>query len=182
MVFDMNMLYIKYIFGTKVALYWAVSLDNQYLPKTREVVMKKHLFSRMVVVGAVVMLMGFGVNAFAGMGAAGAKLTDDQIKQMETEQTAFQTATQGIRQQLNGKRQALQAELAKQTPDTATCAALQKDISDLQAQFDQKRLTHILEMKKIDPNFTEGRGMGHGMGPGMGPGMGNSPFGGGKTN
>ncbi len=144
--------------------------------------MKKHLFSRMVVVGAVVMLMGFGVNAIAGMGAASAKLTDDQIKQMETEQTAFQTATQGIRQQLNGKRLALQAELAKQTPDTATCAALQKDISDLQAQFDQKRLTHILEMKKIDPNFTEGRGMGHGMGPGMGPGMGNSPFGGGKTN
>ena len=43
-------------------------------------------------------------------------------------------------------------------------AALQKEISDLQAQIDQKRLTHILEMKKIDPNFTDGRGMGPGMG------------------
>ena len=137
--------------------------------------MKKHLFSRMVVVGAVVVLMGFGVNAFAGMGkgpgnrgmgAASANLTDDQIKQMETERNAFQTATQGIRQQLNEKRLALQTELAKQTPDAATAAALQKDISDLQAQFDQKRLTHILEMKKIDPNFTEGKGMGAGMGPG----------------
>jgi len=32
----------------------------------------------------------------------------------------------------------------------------------LQAQFDQKRLTHILEMKKIDPDFNEGRGMGQG--------------------
>jgi len=150
--------------------------------------MKKHLFSRMVVVGAVVMLMGFGMNAFAGMGpgsgmgAASANLTDDQIKQMNTERNEFQTATQGIHQQLNEKRQALNTELTKQTPDAATAASLQKDISDLQAQFDQKRLTHILKMKKIDPNFTEGRGMGHGMGPGMGPGMGNSPFGGGKTN
>ena len=155
--------------------------------------MKKHLFSRMVVVGAVVVLMGFGVNAYAGMGkgpgnpgmgAASANLTDDQIKQMEAERNAFQTATQGIRQQLNEKRQALNAELAKQTPDAATCAALQKEISDLQSQFDQKRLTHILEMKKIDPNFTEGRGMGPAWDAwvSMGPGMGNSPFGGGKTN
>ncbi len=66
--------------------------------------MKKHLFSRIVVIGAVVVLMGFGVNAFAGMGkgpgnrgmgAASANLTDDQIKQMETERNAFQSATQG---------------------------------------------------------------------------------------
>ena len=161
--------------------------------------MKKHLFSRMLVVGAVVVLMGFGANVYAetgkgpgnhGMGAASANLTDDQIKQMESKRTAFQTATQGIRQQLNEKRQALNTELTKQTPDAATCAALQKEISDLQSQFDQKRLTHILEMKRIDPNFTEGRGMGpgmgHGMGNGMGPGTGNAmgpgPFGGKQTN
>jgi len=148
--------------------------------------MKKHLFSRMVVVGAVVMLLGFGVSAYAagpgnpGMGAASANLTDDQIKQMESKRTAFQTATQGIRQQLADKRQALNTELAKQTPVAATCAALQKDISDLQAQLDQKRLTHILEMKKIDPNFTEGRGMGPGTGPGP-FGGGQNPFGGAKT-
>jgi len=57
---------------------------------------------------------------------------------------------------------------------------LQKEISDLQAQFDQKRLTHVLEMKKIDPNFTEGRGFGMGMG--MGPGKGPGPFGAGRNN
>jgi Spy/CpxP family protein refolding chaperone len=153
--------------------------------------MKKHLFSKMVVVGAVIVLMGFGVNAYAGMGkgpgnqgtgSASANLTDDQIKQMEAERNAFQTATQGIRQQLNEKRKALKTELAKQTPDSTTYVALQKEISDLQSQFDQKRLTHVLEMKKIDPNFVDGRGPGHGMGHGMGNGMGNSPFGGGQTN
>ena len=142
--------------------------------------MNRYLFSRMVVAGLVVVLMSFGVNAFAemgrgagmgggagmgpgsGMGGGGANLTDDQIKQMQSEQNAFQAATADIRLQLNEKRQALHTELAKQTPDAATAQALQKEISDLQAQFDQKRLTHILEMKKIDPNFMEGRGMGQG--------------------
>ena len=60
------------------------------------------------------------------------------------------------------KRQALHTALAKQTPDAATAVTLQKGISDLQAQYDQMRLTLILKMKKIDPNFVEGPGMGHG--------------------
>jgi Spy/CpxP family protein refolding chaperone len=138
----------------------------------------------MVVTGVVVVLMGFGVNAFAetgggsgmgggsrmgggsgmgggaGMGGGRANLTDGQIKQMQSEQTAFRAATEDIRQQITEKRQALYAELAKQTPDATTAKDLQKEISDLQSQFDEKRLTHILEMKKIDPNFTERRGMG----------------------
>jgi Spy/CpxP family protein refolding chaperone len=148
--------------------------------------MKKHLFSRMVVVVAVAVLIGSGVNAFAGMGkgtgnpgmcAANANLTDDQIKKMESERTAFLLATKDIRQQINDKRQALQAELTKQTPDASTCATIQKEVSYLQSQFDQKRLTHILEMKKVDPNFTDGRGMGRGMGHGMG-----SPSDGGPPN
>lgn len=148
--------------------------------------MKKHLFSRMVVVVAVVVLIGSGVNTFAGMGkgagnpgmcAANANLTDDQIKKMESERTAFLLATKDILQQIHDKRQALQAELTKQTPDASTCASIQKEVSYLQSQFDQKRLTHILEMKKVDPNFTDGKGMGRGMGHGMG-----SPSDGGPPN
>ncbi len=148
--------------------------------------MKKHLFSRMFVIVAVAVLIGSGVNAFAGMGkgtgnpgvcAANANLTDDQIKKMESERTAFRLATKDIRQQIRDKRQTLQAELTKQTPDASTCATIQKEVSYLQSQFDQKRLTHILEMKKVDPNFTDGRDMGRGMGHGMG-----SPSDGGPPN
>ena len=146
--------------------------------------MKKHLFSRMFVIVAVAVLIGSGVNAFAGMGkgtgnpgvcAANANLTDDQIKKMESERTAFLLATKDIRQQIHDKRQALQAELTKQTPDASTCATIQKEVSYLQSQFDQKRLTHILEMKKVDPNFTDGRDMGRGMGHGMGSPSGSGP-------
>jgi Spy/CpxP family protein refolding chaperone len=195
LLFDITILQDKIFYWHRDCSYKIISQANHYLSKTRGVVMKKHLFSTIIVVGAVVVLMGLGVNAFAGMGqmqgmsASNTNLTDDQVKQMQSERTAFQTATQGIHQQLNEKRQALNAELAKQAPDAAAAAALQKNISDLQAQFDQKRLTHILNMKKIDPNFTEGPGMGYGMGPGMGhrmapgmtPGMGQSPPGGGPN-
>ena len=52
-----------------------------------------------------------------GMGGGRANLTDDQIKQMQAEQNAFQAATEDIRLQLNEKRQALHTELDKQTPD-----------------------------------------------------------------
>jgi len=149
--------------------------------------MKKHLFSRMIVVGVFVMVLGSGVQTFAAgtespqnTGPAAATLTADQMKQMDTERNAFQTATQDIRQQMNEKRQALQTELNKPQPDASTCMSLQKGISELQAQFDQKRVTHILQMKKIDPNFTEGRGFGMGMG--MGPGKGPGPFGAGRNN
>ena len=95
----------------------------------------------MVVAGLVVVLMGFGVNAFAqmgrgaGMGAGRSNLTDDQIQQMQAEQNAFQTATEDIRLQINEKRQALHTEMGKQTPDAAIAEALQKEISDLQSQF-----------------------------------------------
>lgn len=149
--------------------------------------MKKHLFSRMVVIGAVVVLMGFGVNAYAGMGkgpgnrgmgTASANLTDDQIKQMEAERTAFQTSTQGLRQQIQEKKRALNKELTKQPQDAAATSALHKEITDLQAQFEEKRQAHVLEMKKIDPNFTEGPGKGRGMGPGH---AGHGPFGGGAA-
>jgi peptidoglycan hydrolase CwlO-like protein len=149
--------------------------------------MKKHLFSRMIVGGVIIVMLSSGAPAFAagtespqGASPAAANLTADQMKQMDTERNAFQTATQDIRQQMNEKRQALQTELNKPQPDASTCTSLQKQISELQAQFDQKRITHIIQMKKIDPNFTEGRGFGMGMG--MGPGKGPGPFGAGQKN
>lgn len=147
--------------------------------------MKKHFFSRMIVAGALLVVLGLSISGFAAgtetplePAPPATSLTADQMKQMDIERNAFQTATQGIRQQMNDKRQALQTELNKSQPDPSTCMSFQKEISELQAQLDQKRLTHILQMKKIDPNFTEGRGFGMGMGHGKGPG----PFGAGRIN
>ena len=98
--------------------------------------MKKHFFTRMIVAGAFLAVLGSSVGGFAAgtepspdAAPPATSLTADQMKQMDTERNAFQTATQGIRQQMNDKRQALQTELNKPQPDTSTCMSLQKEIS-----------------------------------------------------
>jgi Spy/CpxP family protein refolding chaperone len=66
----------------------------------------------------------------------------------------------------------MQSELAKAEPDAAKASGLQKEISELQAQLDQKRIDHMVEMRKVAPNA--GRGYMRG-----GPMMGYGPRGGG---
>lgn len=164
-------------------------------------------------------VLGFGAHAFAqwGMGyrhhggmhhrsgwhlrgSAGpgygypADMGNEEIKKLEQERTAFYEATKDIRQQIYQKRLELRSEFAKKDLDTEKAMRLQKEISDLKTLLDQKRLDHVLKLKKINPDFGRGRmgygmmgreryggcpncpygggGSGYGMGPGMmGPGM-----------
>jgi Spy/CpxP family protein refolding chaperone len=114
-------------------------------------------------------------------GQMNANLTPEQHEQMEAERQAFFDATKNERQDLFATRLELRAEMAKRQPDMDKASALQKSVSDLQASLDQKRLGHIMAMRKINPDagrgwMMEGRGMGHhGMGQGMGGGRGNCP-------
>ena len=111
-------------------------------------------------------------------GQGSADLTEEQREQMKTERQAFFDATRQDRQDLYAKRLALKAEIAKSAPDMQTASAIQKEVSALQADLDQKRLEHIMAMRKINPDagrgfFMEGRGQGgHGMRGGRGHGMG----------
>lgn len=138
-------------------------------------------------------VIGFGVNAFAhgGMGSGGGwghhgagmhyqggygaryddQLSKEEYKQFEKKQEAFFKETRDIRASLVEKERELQSELAKTEPDAAKASRLQKEISNLQAQFDQKRIDHMVEMRKLNPNagsdFMSG-----------GPMMGNGAYGG----
>ena len=100
---------------------------------------------------------------------------------MKTERQAFFDATRQARQDLYAKRLALKAEIAKSEPDMKTATAIQKEVSALQADLDQKRLEHIMAMRQINPDagrgfFMEGRGQGrHGMRGGREMGMGYGP-------
>lgn len=113
-----------------------------------------------------------------GQGQGVADLTAEQREQMETERQAFFDATRQDRQDLYAKRLALKAEIAKSEPDMKAASVIQKEVSTLQADLDQKRLEHIMAMRKINPDagrgfFMEGRGQGrHGMRGGGGMGMG----------
>ena len=147
-----------------------------------------------IIAVACVAVVAFAVNAFAhgGMGRGGGwghhgqgwqyrgdsgpgydnQMTDEQYQQFAEKREAFFKETQDLRSNLYEKERELQNELSKADPDAATASELQREISELQAQLDQKRIDHMVEMRKLAPNA--GRGYKRG-----GPMMGYGPRGGG---
>ena len=120
-----------------------------------------------------VAVIGFALNAFAhgGMGRGGGwghhgqgwhhqgdydpgyddQMSKDEYKQFEQKREAFFKETQDLRANLYEKERELQNELAKGEPDASKASGLQKEISELQAQLDQKRIDHMVEMRKPNP-------------------------------
>lgn len=147
--------------------------------------------TKIVLAIATIALIAFGINAFAhgGWGMGGGhhgrgwhhgggygygpgyddRMTPEEYRQFEQQREAFLNDTRDLRASLYDKQEQLQNELVKENPDAAKASKLQKEISDLQAQFDQKRIDHMIEMRKLNPNM--GRGYG-GYGRGGGPMMG----------
>lgn len=111
---------------------------------------------------------GWHHRGYGGPGSgAYDNLSEDEIKKLDAERKTFFEATKDLRRKVYQKRLELASELAKENPDAATAAALQKEISDFKAQMAQKHLEHLLRVRKINPDFARGfLGGGH-MGPGM---------------
>jgi len=150
----------------------------------------KRIAIKIVTVLTALTIMGIGTYAFAGSGMGYGRhhagwdhhgpewqgggygcpgygymmgnLSDEDIQKMDEQREAFFKSTEDLRQDIYQKGLALESEFAKKNPDAKNAAKLQKEISDLRAQFDQKRIAHMIEMKKINP----GVGSGY-MGPGM---------------
>jgi hypothetical protein len=116
------------------------------------------------------------VNAFAGWGKGwrhgpgwqrggwdsdrpgyGYNLSDEEIKALEKERQTFFNETESIRQDLYAKDLELRSELAKETPDAKKAARLQTEISKLESKLDQKRVDHMINMRKLNPNAGRGR-------------------------
>ena len=100
------------------------------------------------------------------------QMSKEEYKQWEQKREAFFTETQDLRPNLYEKERELQNELAKSEPDAAKASGLQKEISELQSKLDQKRIDHMIEMRKLNPNAGSGFIAG-------GPMMGYGPRGGG---
>jgi Spy/CpxP family protein refolding chaperone len=144
-----------------------------------------------IITVASIALVGLGINAFAhgGMGWSGGwshhgqgwhhqsgygpgyndQLTKEEYKQFDQKRETFMKETQELRSNLFEKERELQNELAKDEPDASKASRLQKEISELQAQIDQKRIDHMIETRKLNPNT--GRGYMRG-GPILGYGSG----------
>jgi Spy/CpxP family protein refolding chaperone len=145
---------------------------------------------------------GHGHDYHQGYGPYGfmrPELTPEQRQQLDAERQAYFKATEKTRTDLYAKRLELRAEMVRENPDVKKASDLQREISELRGNLDQKRLKHILAIRKIDPNAGRGfhrgawgRGhhgfqgpgreygpgmMGYGPGRGYGPGYGNGMMG-----
>ena len=152
-----------------------------------------------IIVLASIALVGFAVNVFAhggGMGRGdgwgykgqgyhqrgghgpkyGDQLSEEEVKQLEQAREKFFNETKELRDDIFDKKRELRDELAQDEPDNAKASKLQREISVLQGRFDQKRIDHMLKLKKLNPNIGRGYGLGH---MHSGPMMGYGPRGGG---
>jgi len=140
--------------------------------------MKKNSMKMTMMAVTMIAIMGFGGTAVAyrqggsGKGCPGygdkgygmSNLSEEDQARIGELRKAHMEATQSLRSQRNSKRFALKSELAKESPDLQSALKLQAELSDLNAQLGQKRIEHIIEMKKINPNAGKGLMMGQGYG------------------
>ena len=105
-----------------------------------------------------------------GYGCSGyySNISDEELNAINAERDAFYTGTEELRQSIYEKRTELRDEFALTDLDVEKIRALQTEISDLDSQFGQQRVEHMIRMHQISPDFGIGYGMGYrGMG-GMG--------------
>jgi zinc resistance-associated protein len=113
---------------------------------------------------------GYGLHHGWGYG----NLTTEQRTQLEKLDRTFYDQTTDLRDDLWKKTTELDALLSTTDPDLAKVESLQKEISDIRTELDEKRLDYELEVRKITPEVRLGAGYGHPMG-GSGPGTGYGP-------
>ena len=152
--------------------------------------MKNRTLRNLIIFAAIVGMVGIGATAFAGRGKGGwdrgpgygrgymmEELTDEQVKALEEERNAFRKQTENLRQDLRVKELELRTELARENPDAKKALALQKEVSGIESNLDQKRIEHMLKMQKITPNAGRGYMMGRGGRVGYGPESGRGGYG-----
>jgi hypothetical protein len=89
-------------------------------------------------------------------------LSRDEIRQLEETHAAFYKDTEKLRDNIYDKEVDLSKELAGKNPDKQQASKLQKEISKLRSQLDQKRIDHLIEARKVAPNAGRGWMRGYG--------------------
>ena len=148
--------------------------------------------SKMVMVVAIAAILGIGTYAFANRGGFGmddwgqhhrgyhmgwggsgysykSDLSEEDYKMLDDQMQTFYKETESIRQKIYEKELALRSELAKENPDAKKASGLQKEMSEFESDFNQKKIDHKLALRKVNPNFNRGL-MGRGGMMGYGPG------------
>ena len=90
-------------------------------------------------------------------------LTDEQRNEMSRLDRKYFDQTTDMRNKLYTKESELQTILNSPNPDVDKAKAVQKEISDLRSQLDEKRIEYDIEARKAAPDATYGY-YGHHMG------------------
>ncbi len=88
----------------------------------------------------------------------GTHLSSEQRAKLEASQEKFYNDTRELRDKIQDRRNTLREELAKENPDPAKVGELQKSLSALEAEFNEKAVQHQLDLRKIAPEAFSGRG------------------------
>jgi Spy/CpxP family protein refolding chaperone len=91
-----------------------------------------------------------------------ANLSDEDRAKIDAAREKFFDETRSLRRDMDDQAYALHKEMNSDTPDSGKVAQLQKQLSKLEAEFDQKRVQHQLEMRKLWPEKFKDRGWGCG--------------------
>lgn len=111
---------------------------------------------------------GGGPGSCWGEGRGYGNLTDEQRTQLDKLHQKFRDETAALRTKIWTQSGELKILLGTSDPDAAKAKALQKEISNLRAKMGEKRITLVLEARKIAPEARIGRGYDMGFGRHMG--------------
>lgn len=88
-------------------------------------------------------------------------LSDADAAKLRASQRKFYQDTQSLRNQIDQKQLALSSEMDRANPNRDRVMKLQKELSKLQSEFDQKALAHRLEIRKLLPDNYQGNAYGY---------------------
>lgn len=92
-----------------------------------------------------------GFHGKQGMKKCLENFTKEEAEKLKAECQKFHASTQNLRMEIMSKQLAVKSELAKPEPNADAAVALQKELSDLQAQLGEQRILHLIAMKAISP-------------------------------
>ncbi len=110
---------------------------------------------------------GYGGNHMMGPGGGCGyhrgygNLSDEDRAKINAARDKFYDETRSLRRDIDDKAYDLNKEMDKASPDVNKVAELQKQISKLQTEFDQKAVQHRLEMRKLLPEDVQGSQRGY---------------------
>jgi Spy/CpxP family protein refolding chaperone len=114
------------------------------------------------------MMYGYGYGPgygghMTGYGPYGTgNLSQQDAAKLEQSQEKFFNDTRDLRNTIQEKQFALNQELQQPNPNQDKVLNLQKELSQLESQFDQKALEHQIELRKAFPENALSMGYGRG--------------------